>query len=514
MAGDKGYSAKDTREWLRVRQIEPVIPTRKNEERDPKFLIANHYLEKCEDQSHNGKKILASRLGYRFNVRFVHAFFGRVFNHPHSVFTDEMLRPELQDRDVFADGMDNIVATQQRVAQMYFADGSVKQACPPLVALLHIMLHDEWESKGLDHPDVRKLFTRDNLLASDWYAARLAGTFVQESRQVRTFRLDNKGRTKSIRYILTVDGVPGRDPLEVSRSLSKGVHRLELYVAAQRDAAPEFELLADTPQPPYLATCPATLFVPALKPAPAAITTNSTGAFEVTFAPETRARLVRFWLLDFETDAPAITKVLLADATGKTVLPPATDVVALRKNQTLEIVPGDRVTVTYNDPHVVTKQKQVLEGFLTATFHNATLSACFIESDVDNSGNRRASYIPMRRFKPGDTINVFINDADGDVTDQPDKLKFWTQVAGGARVELEALETEAHSGVFLGKVFPIAGAPQRPAEVTVGKNDDVTIGYFDQENTDPGIPWERTTIVEQTAEVTPRLTAYDIVSRP
>src|SRR6185295_13472516 len=57
--------------------------------------------------------------------------------------------------------------------RMYFDDGSVKQACPPLRALLHIMLNDEWEGQGLNHPEVRKLFTREHLLASDWYAARL-----------------------------------------------------------------------------------------------------------------------------------------------------------------------------------------------------------------------------------------------------------------------------------------------------------------------------------------------------
>jgi hypothetical protein len=85
-----------------------------------------------------------------------------------------MLRPELQDKDIFADGMDNIVTTQKRVAKMYFDDGSIAQACPPLKALLHIMLNDEWEGKGLDHPEFRKLFTREYLMASDWYAARLA----------------------------------------------------------------------------------------------------------------------------------------------------------------------------------------------------------------------------------------------------------------------------------------------------------------------------------------------------
>lgn len=143
------------------------------EERDPKFLIANHYLDKCEDFEHDGKKILASRLGYRINIRFVHYFFGRVFNHPHTVFTDAMLKPELQDKAIFVDGMENILATQKRVSKMYFDDGSVKLACPPLQALLHIMLHDQWEGKDLNHPDVRKLFTRENLIASDWYAARL-----------------------------------------------------------------------------------------------------------------------------------------------------------------------------------------------------------------------------------------------------------------------------------------------------------------------------------------------------
>jgi hypothetical protein len=144
------------------------------EERDPQFLIANRFLEKCQDFEHKGKKVLASRLGWRINARFVHAFFGRVFNHPHAVFTEAMLKPELQDLDVFVDGMDNILATQKRVAQQYFDDGSIAQACPPLRALLHIMRHDQFEGKGLDHPDIRNLFTRENLLGSAWYAARLA----------------------------------------------------------------------------------------------------------------------------------------------------------------------------------------------------------------------------------------------------------------------------------------------------------------------------------------------------
>lgn len=63
-----------------------------------------------------------------------------------------------------------LCTADQRIVQMYFADGSIAQACPPLRALLHIMLDDTWEGKGLNHPDVRKLFTREAMMTSDWYA--------------------------------------------------------------------------------------------------------------------------------------------------------------------------------------------------------------------------------------------------------------------------------------------------------------------------------------------------------
>ena len=144
------------------------------QEREPRFMIENHYLDACTDFDYAGRRVQASRLGYRINSRFVHFFLGRMFNHPHAVFTDEMLRPETQNLEVFVDGVDNIVTTQERVAQMYFADGSVEQACPPLRALLHVMRDGTWEGKGLDHPELRALFTREAMLASDWYAARLA----------------------------------------------------------------------------------------------------------------------------------------------------------------------------------------------------------------------------------------------------------------------------------------------------------------------------------------------------
>ena len=60
----------------------------------------------------------------------------------------------------------------------YFSDGSVETACPPLRALLHLMRDGTWEGRGAGDPVFRALFTRESLLASDWYRARLEAQAV------------------------------------------------------------------------------------------------------------------------------------------------------------------------------------------------------------------------------------------------------------------------------------------------------------------------------------------------
>ena len=73
------------------------------------------------------------------NQAFASTFFGRIFLHPDVVFTEEMLRPELQDEAVFADSVDIIVTTHKVVAEHYRADGSIEWAVPPR-GLLEIMI--------------------------------------------------------------------------------------------------------------------------------------------------------------------------------------------------------------------------------------------------------------------------------------------------------------------------------------------------------------------------------------
>ncbi len=143
------------------------------EERDAGKLISNGYLSRMSDFQFKGRLIPAGRLGFRINARFVHAFLGRIFSDPLAVFPEDMLEPEKQSQAHFADGVENIVATQQASAQFYFEDGSIEAACPPLQALLHIMTKGSWEGKTLRSPELRKMFTREEMLKSDWYHQRL-----------------------------------------------------------------------------------------------------------------------------------------------------------------------------------------------------------------------------------------------------------------------------------------------------------------------------------------------------
>jgi hypothetical protein len=149
--------------WCRMRRFE----------RKPDWLIEHGYLEPVPEMKVGGKDLPVGLLGYRINQAFVNSFLGRIFTSPEVLFTEAMLKPELQDLEVFADGLDNMLTTHRVVSENYFRDGSIELACPPLKALLHIMKDGEFEGKTLQDPAIRQLFAPEEIIKSDWYAARL-----------------------------------------------------------------------------------------------------------------------------------------------------------------------------------------------------------------------------------------------------------------------------------------------------------------------------------------------------
>jgi len=169
-----GYVGPDVRVDHDISLLVPEIWARLSvEERKPEYMIEHGYLEPLEDFEANGKQVLASRLGYRITEHFVHDFFGKIFDNPGAVFTEAIMKPETQGQEIYIDGIDNVVEAQQRVALQYLEDGSIEDACPPLQALLIIMATGKYMGMDVHDPEFRAMFTRENLLASDWYQERL-----------------------------------------------------------------------------------------------------------------------------------------------------------------------------------------------------------------------------------------------------------------------------------------------------------------------------------------------------
>lgn len=169
-----GYVGPKYRVEHDISLLVPEVWSRlKPDEVDPKFMLEHGFLEKIDDFDYNNQKVLASRLGYRITAKFARTFLGRVFENPDAVFNEEMLKPELQDIDVFVDGVNNIVEAQQWVAEMYFRDESVEGAIPPLKAILHIMAFGHYNGKSIEDPEIRNFFSREYTMSSDWYRERL-----------------------------------------------------------------------------------------------------------------------------------------------------------------------------------------------------------------------------------------------------------------------------------------------------------------------------------------------------
>jgi hypothetical protein len=222
-------------------------------ERDPQKMIEAGMLEPIEDFQVNEVAIPASRLGYRITRKFVRRYLARVFDNPSRVFTEDLLKPEKQDPESFADGILHIAEAQRRVAMQYMEDGGYELACPPLQAVLSLMAFGEYEGKTAKDPELRKMFTRDELLNSDWYRRRLAtkkhrdiehwtdmvdrlSQFLESEDEDQVKAMDIQGRlgyaqsqlakVKADDYEQSLVGTLGADPMQPSTKDATLVNRL------------------------------------------------------------------------------------------------------------------------------------------------------------------------------------------------------------------------------------------------------------------------------------------------
>lgn len=197
------------------------------EDRDPKKLIENGCLEKLEDFEYKGQKVLASRLGYRITEKFAFRCMNRLFDEPLAVFNERMLKPELQSMEAFVDGINNITEAMQRAALPYFEDGSVEAAIPPLKVLLHVMAYGHYQGKDISDLELRKMFTREEVLKSDWYKERLK---LKQKRDV-AFLIEQIGYLEDFKK--DKHNVELVDLMNIDARIAKAKERLKYVESAQ-----------------------------------------------------------------------------------------------------------------------------------------------------------------------------------------------------------------------------------------------------------------------------------------
>lgn len=361
---------------------------------------------------------------------------------------------------------------------------------------------------------------------------RYRALFYQPEAAIRKFRLTgyplrSKQNGKDVEHptFFLIDGQPAGedtdDPMLIERELKPGLHEIQIW---RHEGRGELEkrrpvILCDVPDKQNLEPCSVGMFNPANFPEgiqtriaqPAKITevTEEEQGLKVAFGDTTQARLARLVIFGFKGVAPTIKKVTLSDRKGQQLLPVTQDFLALRQNEQLEVLPGDRITAFYEDPVPATPKRDKHSRSLTVAFNTATITASFLNY-VTTAEGRVLQMEQIRRFDFDDAIGIFIDDADMDSTPERDVIDFTVTTSEGKKVTRKAVETEAHSGRFEGRVFPVAGTPERESEIQLPEGGTITATYRDMENLDPGIPADRSVTIEHAKYTTPQVAAYSV----
>ncbi len=165
------------------------------------------------------------------------------------------------------------------------------------------------------------------------------------------------------------------------------------------------------------------------------------------------------------------------------VLPTSVDYAADAKNRTLELGPGDKVSITYADERRISSE-EILEANLSAHFHNAAVTFVYDLVDTMKDGNRKITYDKALRYRAGETSRLMLRvvDYDSDTSAEADTIKVLVENSARDKLWMEALETEPHSGSFLGVLR--LGTAMAKDTMRVGHKMHLTAAYQDRENSD------------------------------
>jgi TolA-binding protein len=317
---------------------------------------------------------------------------------------------------------------------------------------------------------------------------------------------------------------PNGDKLDGTINLRAGLHRFEIWGIGWVQTTFGFgratTLQANLDADDSLVDCPDSFFDPKSFPdgalehrnAPAKLVPNADGTkFTVNFAEGSRARLLRLVFASNEGPVPSLNRLKLTTPAGAALLPVPQDFAELRKNDLLEILSGDKVTVRYLDDRYVTKGKQKHERFLNVSYSDGRIEFADIEPRFSHRHGRKMPYYErLLRFQHGKPFSVVIRDADMDVSVEPDEVTFRVTDGDGNELQFVAQETGASTGTFRAFVTPTAKKASAPNEIYVPAAGNLIVAYRDAENHRPGVPYDRTATCPSASFRTPTIEVADM----
>lgn len=348
---------------------------------------------------------------------------------------------------------------------------------------------------------------------------RFRGYFYEPADVIRRFKLElgefqvpektHPSVAHPPQFLLAVDGraitdKERMDRLEGEVNLRAGLHRFEIWATGWDCAlgfGREIKLKANLDDPNQLSECPDSFFDPDTFPVgilshrnpPAKMTADERGTqFKINFAPDSRARLLQLVFLEQEGPVPVVNRIALQSLKGGKVLPVAEDFAELGKNDVLEILTSDKISVRYIDDRFVTESKEKQERFLDVAFTDARVEFADMESRwSERHGKEMPFYEKLLRFSYNEPLSLAIHDADMDSTVEPDSVKVTIRSETGGTRNLIATETGPSTGVFKASIIPVLENASGDSRIQVGEGGRLIAVYRDAENNLPGVPTER-----------------------
>ena len=251
-----------------------------------------------------------------------------------------------------------------------------------------------------------------------------------------------------------------------------------------------------------------------------AVIARTNDGFVANFAVPTRLRTIRWVFADVKSPDVKVERMTAVDEKGETILPVASDFSDAQNNSTLEVAPGDQITVAYEDERTTSGLKKTVQSSMNSSFNNASVRFIF---EATGPHGQLQAYDAIR-YKPGDALVICVQDPDCDVTDDADSVEVKIENLAGQTFKKKLVEFRPkwlgqresdaeegmHTGVFMGVLRTCEESDTNATKNVLRTHpaDRLTLSYDDRENTNPGVPCTRTAKISATRPVEPTMTLF------